>query len=166
MAREKTAPTHGAGSPPAGEIRNERLVESYGPGFEICPLFEGLSPEDLADLVGELRVLRVDAGDVIVTEGETGQSLFALLGGSVKVWARDTRGRNRLICRLDEGAFFGEVATLSGRLRCASVTAAEPCVLLELTREDVDSIRTKLPHVGEVLDDYLARRSAGSAAEA
>ncbi len=166
MARERARRAHEAGSPSDGEVIQKRLAESYGPGFEICPLFEGLSPEDLADLVGELRVLRVDAGDVVLTEGESGQSLFVLLGGSVKVWARDTRGRNRLICRLDEGAFFGEVATLSGRLRCASVTAAEPCVLLELTREDVDSIRTRLPHVGEILDDHLARRSAGSAAEA
>ena len=137
----------------------QRLLESYGPGFGVCPLFEGLSPGELTDLVGELRVLRADPGDVIVTEGESGQSLFGLLGGSVKVWARDTRGRNHLICRLEEGSFFGEVAALSGRPRCASVTAAEPCVLLELTRDDVASIRAKHPHVGEVLDDYLARRS-------
>jgi CRP-like cAMP-binding protein len=149
-----------------GGNTDARLLESYGPGLSACPLFEGLSPKDLTDLVGELRVLRVDAGDVIVTEGESGQSLFALLGGSVKVWALDLRGRNALVCRLEEGSFFGEVATLSGRPRCASVTAAEPCVLLELTRNDVGSLRAKHPHIGQVLDEYLAQRGGGASARA
>jgi CRP-like cAMP-binding protein len=137
-----------------------RVLEGYGPGLQASPLFEGLDQRELADLLRGLRVLRAEPGDVILTEGEQGESLFALLSGAVKVWARDEEGRNRRVCRLEEGAFFGEVATLSGRPRCASVTVAEPCVLLEMRRGDVATVRARYPRIGNVLDTYLAQRSS------
>ena len=140
-----------------GEVA--RVLDGYGPGLQASPLFEGLDQSELADLLRGLRVLRAEPGDVILTEGEQGESLFALLSGAVKVWAREEDGRNRRVCRLEEGAFFGEVATLSGRPRCASVTVAEPCVLLEMRRGDVALLRSRYPRIGNVLDKYLAQRS-------
>jgi CRP-like cAMP-binding protein len=75
---------------------------------------------------------------------------------------RDPLGYNVKLCRLDEGAFFGEISTLSGRPRCATVTAAMPCELLELDRPTLDEIVAQHPRVFQVLDEYYVAR-AGNA---
>jgi CRP-like cAMP-binding protein len=136
------------------------VVENYGPGLRANPLFESLSEESLAALVRGLRLFTAEAGDVILTEGEQGESLFVLVHGSVKVWVRDPSGRNVRVCCLDEGSFFGEVATISGRPRCASVTAADRCVLLEINRDDLAAIRKSHPHIGEVIEAQFVTRAA------
>ena len=47
---------------------------------------------------------------------------------------RDGLGRSGTVCRLEEGAFFGEIAALSGAPRSATVVAAGPCEVLDLDR--------------------------------
>ena len=100
-----------------------------------------------------------------VTEGEPGQSLFVLTTGTVKVFVRDPAGRNVALCPLGEGAFFGEIATLSGRPRSATVTAASRCELLELDKATLDAILKVHPRVRDVLEEhYIARASDPEAA--
>jgi CRP-like cAMP-binding protein len=90
---------------------------------------------------------------------EQGESLFVPVHGSVKVWVRDPSGRNVRVCCLDEGRFSGEVDAISGRRRCASVTAADRCVLLEINRDDLAAIRSSHPHIGEVIEAQLVTRT-------
>ena len=67
---------------------------------------------------------------------------------------------------LGEGSFFGEMSTLSGQPRSATVTAAAPCDLLELDRATLDRIAVPHPHVRAVLEDFSRRRAADPAAAA
>ena len=46
---------------------------------------------------------------------------------------------------LGEGSFFGEISTLSGRPRSATITAAAACELLELDRVALDAISASSP---------------------
>jgi CRP-like cAMP-binding protein len=141
-----------------------RTLAHYGPGLRASPLFESFTDAELLDLVRGLRLVSAEAGGVVLTQGEQGESLFVLVSGAVKIWARDASGRNQRVCQLHEGAFFGEIATLSGRPRSATVTAAEHCVLLEVTRESLASIRKAHPHVGAVLEEQLVSRGGGRGA--
>ena len=102
----------------------------------------------------------------MVTEGEPGQSLFILATGKVKVFVRSASGHDVAVGALGEGAFFGEMATLSGQPRSATVTAAAPCDLLELDRPALDRIAVKHPHMRTVLEDFSKRRAADPAAAA
>jgi voltage-gated potassium channel len=70
------------------------------------------------------------------------------------------------VSALAEGAFFGEMATLSGQPRSATVTAASPCDLLELDRATLDRIAAKHPHVRQVLEEFSRRRASDPAAAA
>jgi CRP-like cAMP-binding protein len=138
----------------------------YGPGLRASPLFEGFGEEELLALVHGLRLLSFAPGDVIVTEGEPGQSLFILAAGTVKVFVRGPGGGDVAVAALGEGAFFGEMSTLSGQPRSATVTAASACDLLEIDRPALDRIGAAHAAVRAVLEDYSRRRAADPAAAA
>jgi CRP-like cAMP-binding protein len=153
------------GGPSEAERSALASIRGYGPGLLASPLFEDFADDELLAVIRGLRLLTFEAGDIIVTEGEPGQSLFVLTTGTVKVFIRDPAGRNVALCPLGEGAFFGEIATLSGRPRSATVTAASRCELLELDKPALDAIVRLHPHVRDVLEEhYIARATDPEAA--
>jgi CRP-like cAMP-binding protein len=136
-----------------------REAPAYTPGLKASPLFQGMSEDELLTLIRELKLLSFDPGDVILTEGEVGQSLFVLTAGSVRVFVRSPSGRNVAVCVLHAGSFFGEMATVSGKPRTATVTARERCELLELDKAGLDRIAAVHPRVREVIEEYYIERA-------
>src|SRR4029077_2843746 len=61
------------------------VAPGYAKGLLASPLFQGLGEDELFEMIRELRLLSFDPGDIIITEGEPGQSLFILTAGAVKV---------------------------------------------------------------------------------
>jgi CRP-like cAMP-binding protein len=137
-----------------------RRIPGYGPELLANPLFEGFTEEELLAFIQGLRLLAFEPGDIMLTEGESGESVFILAGGSVKVSVRDPSGRSISLCELQEGAFFGEISALSGRLRSATVTAASHCELLELDRAALDTIAISHPRIRQVLEEAYIERAA------
>jgi CRP-like cAMP-binding protein len=128
------------------------------------PLFAELSEEELLAVVRGLQLLAFEPGQVVITEGETGQSLFVITAGAVKVFVRNPSLRDVEVGELREGDFFGEISSLSGRPRTATVTAAARCELLELDKATVDSIARTHQRVRDMLDTaYVARVSSPEA---
>ena len=138
---------------------------SYRPGLRASPLFADFSEEELLSLVSSLRLVSRQAGDIIVSEGEAGEGLFVLAAGAVKVMVRDGLGRSGTVCRLEEGAFFGEIAALSGAPRSATVVAAGPCEVLELDRKALDEVAARHPRVRQLLERAYAERTSDRVAE-
>jgi cAMP-dependent protein kinase regulator len=136
------------------------VLRAYGPGLLANPLFEDFSEEELVAFIRGLKLLTFEPGDVIITEGEPGQSVFILANGGVKVFVRGADGGSVLLGALGEGAFFGEISTLSGRPRTATITAAEPCDILELDRAGLDALSAAHPRVRTVLAAFSQARSA------
>jgi CRP-like cAMP-binding protein len=154
VARQATAGAPQAAPAPAA------VPAGYARGLRVSPLFEGLDEEAVAELIRELRLVSFDPGDVILTEGEAGQSLFIIAAGAVKVHVRDASGHSLEVARLGEGAFFGEMAALSGRPRSATVTAAAACDLLEIDHPALDALSARHPRVREVLEEHYIARAA------
>lgn len=158
---------HAVGKRTAGEAASPvRPIHGYGAGLRASPLFEGFDEDELLAVIQGLRLLTFAPGDMIVTEGEPGQSVFILASGTVKVFVRSPEGRDVPIGALTEGSFFGEMSTLSGQPRSATVTAAAPCDLLELDRAALDRIAETRPNVRAVLEEFSRRRATDPAAAA
>jgi hypothetical protein len=124
------------------------------------PLFSDFSAGELLAIMGGLQLLTFDAGDIIITEGEPGTSLFVVSGGRVKAFVRNPAGRHVQVREMDEGAFFGEISILTGKPRTATVVAATRCEMLELDRATLDEITRTHPHVREVLETFARERLA------
>ena len=139
-------------------------LRAYAPGLLASPLFVGFSEDELLAVIQELRLLTFEAGDIVVTEGEPGESVFILAVGAVKVFTRDAGGRSVAIASLKEGGFFGEISALSGRSRTASVTAAAHCEMLELEPAALQALDVSHPGVRVVLEAaYRERTTDGRA---
>ena len=122
-------------------------------------LFAAFSQEELVEVIAGLELLSFEAGDIIITEGEHGDSLFVLTSGIAKAFVRDPKGKNVCVRAMRDGDFFGEISLLTGKPRTATITAATRCELLELDRAALDSIGQRKPHVKEVLQDFYVLRA-------
>lgn len=141
---------------PEPEVEVEPLVLQ-------TPLFPDFSTEELLAVMGGLQLVVFEAGDIILSEGEPGDSLLILTTGVVKVYVRDPSGRHVLIRGMREGDFFGEISVLSGKARTATVTAATRSELLQLGRAALDDITATHPHVRDVLEDFYILRTNNEA---
>jgi hypothetical protein len=143
----------GAHASPAGEDGTRQVV--------VSPLFRDFSVDEMVAVIQGLTLLCYEAGEIIISEGEPGDSLYMLSAGRVKAFKRNSVGRQALLGEMSEGAFFGEISVLTGKPRSATVVAASSCELLELDRGTLTRIATAHPHVWDVLREYADRRMKG-----
>ena len=129
------------------------------PTLPKTPLFEDLTTEERDALASEMVLESYNEGDIVVTEGQKGSSLYVVVSGEVKVYTRGARGQNIYLASLSEGDFFGEVSVLTGKPRTATVTAAQRTELLRLDKDKLDSVVQSHPRVREVLDEFYKKRA-------
>src|SRR5581483_9561589 len=86
---EKVREMAGGAAPKAGGSHGEPLFNRPVPK---SPLFEVLKSEERDALVREMELEQHREGDVIISEGEPGSSMYVIASGEVKVY---TRGAGR-----------------------------------------------------------------------
>lgn len=126
----------------------------------VSPLFKDFSVDELVAVIHGLNLITFEAGDIILTEGDPGDSMYMLTAGTVKAVKRNAAGRQVAVNELSEGAFFGEISILTGKPRSATVVATSHCELLELDRPTLDSIVATHPRVRQVLEQFSKERLA------
>jgi len=99
-------------------------------------LFGSLPGETLGKLAERMRRDEIEAGTVLINEGEPGDRFFVLLSGLAGVSQSDL-GERRL---LRAGEFFGEVALAMGVPRTATVTTMTPCVVASCDQSTFDEL--------------------------
>ncbi len=93
---------------------------------------------------------------IIVSEGDSGDTLFVLLEGSVRVYGQDTNGREVTYGHIDAPSYFGEMS-LDGGPRSASIEATTACKCAVITRERV---RTELATSSELAFELITKITA------
>ncbi|MBL8954120.1 MAG: cyclic nucleotide-binding domain-containing protein [Myxococcaceae bacterium] len=122
------------------------------------PLFSDLPEDAFIALFERCPLKRFEPTEVVIQQGSLGDSFFVICGGSVKVYRNDGEVR-RDIATLNEGAFFGEMALLSGAPRTASVEAAsEDTQLLEISAPILAELSLKHPPVAQALKKFCRQR--------
>ena len=123
------------------------------------PLFEELSDEERDALVREMEVETHNQGDIIISEGDAGSSMYLIASGEVKVFTRGNAGTPLYLAQLGEGDFFGEVSVLTGKPRTATITAGQRTELLRLDKTKLDNALARYPGIRRVLDEFYKRRA-------
>jgi hypothetical protein len=93
-------------------------------------IFSALPAAPLETLAREGRYVTVPAATAIISEGERGDSYYAITDGTVRV-TKDEREIRRLV----SGDGFGEIALLHPVTRTATVTATSETTLLSIGRD-------------------------------
>jgi signal transduction histidine kinase len=112
------------------------------------PLLLGLAEEDL-DVMAQAGVVRsFPAGATICSEGEPGNVVYIIVQGRVDIIKRLDDASERYLHSLGPGEFVGEMAILQEGIRTATVRAAEPTTVLELSQDPFLIILGRSPSLG------------------
>ena len=95
-------------------------------------LFRGLSDAQLQQLNECLRAKRFAAGTSLMTAEQTGEAVYFILRGTLKVHVEQESGADVIICILGSGESVGEMCALDQQNRSASVETLEDSDLLWL----------------------------------
>lgn len=125
-------------SDPAPKLKAQDLIGTV-------PLLNGLSNNVLERLSSHAKAMTFLTGDLVIGEGEKGDSLYIITHGQVAIYKRGRE--NDLITELKDGDFFGEMALLEDQIRTANVKALKPTTLLRLRRKDVLSMAENEPEL-------------------
>jgi CRP/FNR family transcriptional regulator/CRP/FNR family cyclic AMP-dependent transcriptional regulator len=121
-------------------------------------LFDCLGDPEL-EALAELTFSRTfDKGQLIILAKETGDTLFIIRVGQVKVSLIHEDGKEFILSLLGEGEVFGELSLLDDRPRSANVTALVKTELLMLRRSDFLSLVGRVPQIAISLLEELASR--------
>jgi CRP/FNR family transcriptional regulator, cyclic AMP receptor protein len=99
----------------------------------------------------------VRPGEIVFQEGDTGDQMFIIQEGRVKV-TKSLSGREHVLSTLGKGDFFGEMAIVNNVRRTATVTAVSEVQLLAFNREGFLSMVTKNAKIALNIIDKLCRR--------
>jgi cAMP-dependent protein kinase regulator len=132
------------------------------PAVAGSPLFSDFRPDELMALIRGLTLHAFEPGEIVIAQGEPGDSLFILTSGTARAYMRDAKGRSKQVREMGEGDVFGEIAVMLAMPRTATVTAATRCELLELDRTTLDGISKSHPRVREVLQQFYSKHMSGA----
>ncbi len=122
------------------------------------PLFADFSETDLVAVIQGLELASYGPGEILISEGDPGTSLFVITSGVVRAFVKQADGKNKQVREMGEGSFFGEIAVLSGKPRTATVTSKTSVEALILERKTLDTIVKTHPSVRTTLQTFAAER--------
>ena len=122
------------------------------------PLFTALEDDTAALLVSALTTRAVVRGHVVFSEGDTGDRLFIVLDGKVKISRAASDGRENLLTVLGPGEMFGELSLFDPGSRTATATAVTESTLASLDHDDLRPLLLDQPAVAVQLLRALAQR--------
>jgi CRP-like cAMP-binding protein len=116
-------------------------------------LFAEIPGEKLAKIAAVTHEIRMSKGGSVMREGESGDSLFIVADGVVRV---HKAGQD--LALLKKGDCVGEMALLDRSPRSADVTVEEDAALLRIGREDFNALASSNPEILQGIVRLLARR--------
>jgi len=126
----------------------------------ICsvPLFSELDDAELDAISALVTRKHVGKNSIVVQEGEAGDAMAIILSGSVKVSQFASDGREVVLCLLENGSFFGEMALLDTEPRSATVTTMEESELGFIRRKDFSRLMLEMPRLTKKLLAEITHR--------
>ncbi|HUS09458.1 MAG TPA: DUF1003 domain-containing protein [Pyrinomonadaceae bacterium] len=122
------------------------------------PLFKRLTPEELEQLAREVDQVKFDAEEIIFNERDTGDALYVVESGSVRIWVLDEDVKPVTLKELEPGEFFGELAVLDRGPRSTNATAITEATLHRLSSDDFQAFLMQHPDVAiDVICEIGAR---------
>jgi len=138
-------------SDPAPKLKPHDLIGTV-------PLLNGLPNDLLERLSAHAKAMTFLSGDLVIGEGEKGDSLYIITRGLVSVYKNSHE--DEPIAEFRDGDFFGEMALLETQVRTANVKTVKPTTLLRLRRKDVLSMAEHEPELKARLEQISSARKS------
>jgi signal transduction histidine kinase len=121
------------------------------------PLFEGLSDEELKQLVDNAKPVPLRAGEVLMRQGDRGDAAFVVVSGEFEVDKQSGQSLIKIDVR-NPGDVLGEMALLTQAPRSATVTAVTDCEVLCISKEVFDNLLATSPSAAMAVLHWVMTR--------
>lgn len=123
------------------------------------PCLRELDEAARIQLAEESAIRHFKKGEHLINELETGEDVIVILDGRCEVTIGGFTGRKpTVVTEIVPGDAVGEMASLTGELRSATVTALEPTRVLWIEDEVFDRLLQRHPEVARFFVDVLSER--------
>lgn len=135
-----------------------RTAQRLADSLRKVDVFSELDNDERLLIANHLEELFFARNELIIKEGESGDSFFIIDEGEVDVFVNIPNGGRKVLSRLREGDFFGEIALLAGGVRTASVAAITDVRVHELKKEGFKQVLESKPQILDEIGTILTRR--------
>lgn len=123
-----------------------------------APLFTALDDEAAKAVRLSMTEVMLAKGEILFHEGDSGDSLYVISEGKIKLGTKSADGRENLLSVLGPGQMFGELSLFDPGPRTSTATALTETQLLALANKDLEPWLSGRPEVAKQLLRALAQR--------
>jgi len=121
-------------------------------------IFEDLAVSELAAIASVTREEVYEPGEVVIREGEKGDTFYLIVEGEVSVLKLQPGGRQLELDRIGAGDYFGEMALFEDIERSATVKTLTKSRFLVLNKQEFREIVREFPEIALNICKVLGRR--------
>lgn len=121
-----------------------------------------ISAAAMSGLLTQTRLVRIQAGDRLYRQGESGDCLHIVLTGRLEVRVTDQAGKERIVAYPQPGDVVGEIALFSGTGRAASISAVRATTLGAIDRKNIDELVAQQPQAFRNIASMIIARLTGN----
>ena len=129
----------------------------YQEQYHPLPFLSELSQESFVAVARSLTILRLKDGEVVMRQGDTGDSLFLVASGELRVFVQAPDGPKD-VAHLFENTLFGEMALITGQPRTASVAVVGEADIIQVSKTALLAVMAVVPAVREGLERFSRER--------
>mmetsp|Transcript_3277 Transcript_3277/g.6674 ORF Transcript_3277/g.6674 Transcript_3277/m.6674 type:complete len:659 (+) Transcript_3277:197-2173(+) len=117
------------------------------------PFLESVSIAKAHGMASKSNIESYKKGDIIFKEGDTAQKFYFVYSGSLDV-EKTKEGTFQVVGHLYPGDYFGELALINDNPRLATITAAEPTIVLCISKDHFHDCFENKP---DLLSEFIVR---------
>lgn len=122
------------------------------------PIFSSLSPEEMAQIAEIITDKEFKKGESIYLSGDTGERLYVINQGKVKIFRISEAGKEQIIRILYPGDFMGELSLFAHSPVNSSAEALEPTAVCVIDGDKLNKIIKNVPSIAVKIIEELSKR--------
>ena len=126
--------------------------------LQMVDIFQDLTEDEIEEIDRATTITTCRKGRIFYMPEDTSEVLFLLKEGQVQLYRISPDGKKLVIGTVGPGAIFGEMALIGQGMHNTFAEATEDCVLLVMSREDVERLLVTKPKVALRIFEELGSR--------
>ena len=126
--------------------------------LHMVDIFQDLSEEEIAEIDRAMTITTGRRGKIFYMPEDTSEVLFLLKEGRVQLYRISPEGKKLVIGTVGPGAVFGEMALIGQGMHNTFAEATEDCILIVMSREDVERLLITKPRVALRIFEAMGNR--------
>jgi CRP-like cAMP-binding protein len=109
------------------------------------PLFKHTPDTVLAKIANKIKIRTLEKGDILIHQGDSGESLFMIRKGWVNIVTQGDKGEEVVLNQYGPGQIFGEMSLIDKEPHANTVIALRPSEIMEVTYDVILEVLDEHP---------------------